>query len=289
MYYESFLLGPLEALRKIPSPFVKPGVATPVERFGGVRTSISGKGSSATYGLKRSWTFTYPLMSLRQNNFLRAFYNWSQPRALRFLDPLAINLVSADASMGGSLTRTNRAITVTAGTVTRIDLSSPALNSFLATFIDSAYSWAVPTSTAAILTFDDTLKRYIILRDLRQRVLTMEVTGSGTVQALVRPYNIAGVAQSDVLGSSVVLDGTWKPVTLTYNPAAVDYSCKVGLSIATAVGIRTPVITAVKFRDSNDVSEWSVGEGLGEVLVTAYDPQYRELGKTKTTFTVREV
>ncbi|MGH7954763.1 MAG: hypothetical protein ACREOZ_02255, partial [Gloeomargaritales cyanobacterium] len=80
MYYERFLIGPLGALRPLPSPFVSAGVPTPVERFGGVRTSISGKGSLAVYGTKRSWTFSYPLMSLREKNFLQAFYNWTQPR-----------------------------------------------------------------------------------------------------------------------------------------------------------------------------------------------------------------
>ncbi|MGH9877997.1 MAG: hypothetical protein ACRD5H_10200, partial [Nitrososphaerales archaeon] len=131
--------------------------------------------------------------------------------------------------------------------------------------------------------------KHIVLRDNRQRVLTMEVTGSGTVQALVRPYNAAGIAQADVLGTAVVLSAAWQPVTVVYIPSAADVSCKAGLSISSAAGVRIPVVTAAKFRDSNDRAEWSIGEGLGEVLVSSFTTQYRSLGNYNVGFSVREV
>ncbi|MCA1624159.1 MAG: hypothetical protein LC778_10230 [Acidobacteria bacterium] len=163
------------------------------------------------------------------------------------------------------------------------------MNSYLRTFIDSGIRWTVPAATAGTLLSNFDIREQIVLRDLRPLVLTLEVTGSGVVQALIRPFNRTGVAQTDILGNAVTLNTTWQSVSLTYSPGSNDATCAVGLNCQSGAGERIITTTAIKCRDSNDDPRWSIGGGIGEVAIIDFDAQYNTFHTYEISFTVREV
>jgi len=285
---ERFLIGPLGYLQSLPSPFSNKGVTTPVMRLGGTRQSAVGHSSLAVSGFKKEWEFDYPILSIQETNKLRALWHWTQPRPLRFIDPFISNLLSADVSTGGGISRTIAAFTRTGGDLARIDIVSPTLPLPIASYLDSAIQWTVPTLTSGILLFDDFLTKYIPLRDLRPLTLKMQVNGTGSVQALIRPRNLAGVVQADILGLSTVLDpALWKTLEVTYTPSAGHVSCVAGLALSSTAGIRIPLVTAIKLSELGD--DWSIGEGIGSVLVSNFESRYLSLHNYDIRFSIQEV
>ncbi|MGH3834102.1 MAG: hypothetical protein ACRDSF_00140 [Pseudonocardiaceae bacterium] len=263
-WHEPFLLGPLGYMREIPSPSHSSGVDSNIIRSGGEFETASGNMSIDTFGHKKEWKFTWPWIDSRQADELMAFFRTARRRGLRMLDPFVLNLLSADVSMGGGESRTARLFQPAVGTVACFDVS-PTLPSYLVPFIDTMIQWVVPTSTTGVVLADSGILQRTPLRDARPLKFNLQVTGQGTVQALVRPFDLAGSALSDVLGTAVVLDSTWKTVSVSYSPAITHISTAVGLSIATAVGIRTLGFTALKFGEQSD--QWQIGEMTGPVLL----------------------
>jgi len=116
----------------------------------------------------------------------------------------------------------------------------------------------------------------------------MQVNGTGNVQALIRPRNAAGVVQADILGLSTVLDpALWKPIEVTYTPSAGHASCVAGLSISSAIGVRTPLVTAISLSELG--LDWSIGEGIGSVLVSNFESRYLSLSYYDVRFAIQEV
>lgn len=284
-WYEEFLLGPLGYMSSIPSPSHSSGVESNILRMGGEFESASGNLSTDVLGFKKEWKFTWPWLSSIQANQLIAFFRASQRRQLRIIDPYAENLLSAEVSSGGGDSRTADAFSPNTGTVSCLSVT-PALPSILVPQLDTMIQWVVPTSTAGILLGDSSVTDRIPLRDQRTLSLTIQATGQGTVQALIRPYNLAGSALSDVLGASVVLDSTWKTVSIVYSPASTHVSVIAGLSIASAVGIRTLAISALKLGEKLD--PWCMGEGVGLVIVRQFTRKLRPHNRYEIQVTIRE-
>lgn len=282
---EPFLLGPLGYMREIPSPPHSAGVDSNVVKTGGEFESASGNLSVDSFGAKKEWRFTWPWLDERQSAELMAFFRGSQRRGLRIYDPYVSNLLSADVSMGGGESRTAKFFQPDVGTVACFT-ASPTLATALVPFIDTMIQWVVPISTTGVVLADSGLTRRTPLRDQRSLTFALQATGQGTVQALVRPFNLAGSALSDVLGSAVVLDSTWKTVSVSYSPITTHVSAAVGLSIATAGSVRTLGVTALQFGEQAD--QWQIGEMTGPVIIRQATRKLRPWKKYEVQVTIRE-
>lgn len=272
---EKFQIGPLGYMKDLPSPAARPGVEVTPRRLGGTFESINGRTTVDIFGQTREWVFTWPMLTKTQENMLRSLYSISPIQDLRFIDPFLDNQLTPDASTGGSISKTSDHFLATAGTYSRILIVTPVLADSFIPDIDSAIQWVVPASTAAVLYADDTVYYRTPIRDTRPLYLKWLATGQGTVQATIKPYNKAGIALTVQTGSSVVLDGTWKEITYTYTPTAGShYSFAAGVTKASVGSQQTLLITAGQINDVASVP-WSLGEGIGPVIVSAFDRKYK--------------
>jgi len=288
--HETFMLGPLGYMLDLPSPSARAGVNAPQNRYGGVFESATGKKTVDVLGSRRKWEFNWVNLAKNQDSLLRAFWLQTAMQSLRFIDPFADNLLTPDASSGGSTSKTSDSFTKTAGTsLGPIAITTPVLADILVPFISHAQQWVMPASTVGQLWADDNAYFRIPIRDTRPLYLKWLATGSGTVHAAVKPYNKAGSSLTVQTGSGVALDATWKAITYTYTPTASShYSFSAGLTLDSSAGIKTILLTAGQVNDVSGV-DWSLGEGVGPVIITSYDPTYSHYTRKYTTkFIVEE-
>lgn len=103
-YDTQFYIGPLGDL--LPLPGVESGVDTPLAVIGGTHTSLTGAYTRDVFGYKRSWTWTYPMLTDKQARHIEALQRNLVPGPLYLIDPRRRNRLPEQIASGGSLLRT---------------------------------------------------------------------------------------------------------------------------------------------------------------------------------------
>jgi hypothetical protein len=103
-YDTEFYVGPLGDL--LPLPGVESGVDTPLAVIGGTHTSLTGAYTRDVFGYKRSWTWTYPMLTDKQARHVEALQRNLVPGPLYLIDPRRRNRLPEQIASGGSLLRT---------------------------------------------------------------------------------------------------------------------------------------------------------------------------------------
>lgn len=103
-YDTGFYVGPLGNLLELPG--VASQIDTPLSVIGGTHTSLTGAFTRDRFGYKRSWTWTYPLLTDRQAQLVEALHRNLIPGPLYLLDPRRPNRLPEQIASGGSLLRT---------------------------------------------------------------------------------------------------------------------------------------------------------------------------------------
>lgn len=103
-YDTQFYVGPLGDLLALPG--VESGVDTPLAVIGGTHTSLTGAYTRDVFGYKRSWTWTYPMLTDRQARHVEALQRNLVPGPLYLIDPRRRNRLPEQIASAGSLLRT---------------------------------------------------------------------------------------------------------------------------------------------------------------------------------------
>lgn len=103
-YDTRFYVGPIGGLR--PLPDTAEAVDTPLAVIGGTHTSLTGTRTRDTFGYKRSWVWSYGLLTDNQAKHIEALQRNIIPGPLYLLDPRRPNRLPEQIASGGSLLRT---------------------------------------------------------------------------------------------------------------------------------------------------------------------------------------
>ncbi|GAB3873750.1 hypothetical protein GCM10029964_014540 [Kibdelosporangium lantanae] len=112
-----FWLGPLGALRALPSPSLGSGPEATSTRYGATHRSLSGRPTIDVLGMRRTWSLTWPFLDPDTHAYLDALYLGLVSDPLWLIDPQRPNRLSVGVASGGSTTRTTDLFTATAGTL----------------------------------------------------------------------------------------------------------------------------------------------------------------------------
>jgi hypothetical protein len=282
--FTTYWLGPLGALRALPMVPVHGSVDVDLALIGATQTTLGGRLVLDIAGHKRTWGMSWQCLTNDEIGAIRAVFLGLPGAIPRLVDPRETNRLSADASSGGSYTRTAAAFAPTAGTVAYAAMTVPAA---LVDLLAGGISWAVTTAGGTLLA-DSGSDRRVPLIPGEQVTVTAWAAGAGAAQVGAVPYDAAGVAGAASLGALVTLTGAWQRLTHTWTPGAGAVAGAPAL-VAAAGSARTVTTTAWQWQASA-VTDWTPGLGCPQVLITASSRRLPGVGSgNDLDITVREV
>lgn len=284
-WHDRFLLGPLGAMRELPSPPAGGGVDVDPQRRGGVFEALGGSVVVDVWRVLRVWEFEWPeRFPVEVDRILRAWHGLDR-RPRRLLDPMhGANLASLDASTVGAASRTLRTFVVGGRPVTFVPLLDvpDELDG-----VTGGIAWSVPGQTADALRADVARRAPTLDRPV---TVSMYVRGSGAARAQAVPY-AAGAAPDDggdpYVGAPVTLTGSWQRLTVTM-PAGVGESVVAGLHVD-AGAQRTVESVGWQVEHGDEASRWTPGGACPVVVLGGHDYGYRRLNRRTINLTLREV
>ncbi|SES49059.1 hypothetical protein [Actinokineospora terrae] len=112
-----FHLGPLGALRALPSPSLGGGPDATATRLGGVHRSLGGRVTVDQVAVKRTWSLTWPYLDPDTHAYLDALHLGLVDGPLWLIDGERRNRLAPRVAATGSATRTTAGFSPTAGTL----------------------------------------------------------------------------------------------------------------------------------------------------------------------------
>lgn len=283
-WHDPFLLGPLGAMRELPSPPAGGGVDVDPVRIGGVREALGGRTVVDVWRVVREWSFSWPDgFPAEVERVLRAWHGLDR-RPRRLLDPMhGPNLATLDLSAGGAVTRSVREITVggssgSASFAPRADMPA-ALDD-----VTGAYVWQVPESSSNL-----------VLRAGSRRpaptlggpvCVSAYVRGAGGCRVQGIGRTAAGAEQTHP-GPEIALSGAWQRMSAVVPAGAVE-SVSVGLWARSGAS-RTVEATGWQIEHGTEPSEWSLGGACPRVVLLDHTHSYRRLNRRDMSLVLREV
>lgn len=289
-YDTAFYVGPVGGL--IPLPGVESGVDTALVVIGGTHTSLTGAFTQDTFGYKRSWTWTYPMLTDRQARHVAALNRNLVPGPIYLIDPRQRNRLPEQIASGGSLLR-NPSGFIPSNTTTCLwrPLNYPSADMTTLPahpILRGALEWQVlAAGSAGIELAGHALDGRHNVPVLSQEVLRASWWATGpestTATGTVTIFDAGGnqlVAQT--VPGVLLSSATWRRVHTSFIcPANAAY-----LRLSLAVGSDTPVgsiyVTALsveryhptyvpgltQYCDELDFGDWSLGGGAPQVIPT---------------------
>lgn len=278
--FSYFWLGPLGRLRQLPLLPLAGATDADEDVVGDLHVSLAGAATQDVMGHKRSWRMDWAALSPTETAPLHAWYLGLSRSPLRIVDPRAGNRLTRDGSSGGSYSRSAAAHTVTAGT--RAYAAVTDYPTAYAGLVDGGVAWSVPLSTVCTLRVDDTDRIPLI----PGQAITVRALVKGTLGAQlgVQYYDVAGVAGSTSLASSVTLAG-WAELSHTFTPSALQVSASAVLTVASGAA-RTVTVGPAWWHPTE--TSWSPGHGCPRVLATGMGTRHPGLALSQPSLTLRE-
>jgi len=305
-----FYVGPLGGLLTLPG--TPSEVETPLTVIGGTHTSLTGAFTRDRFGYKRSWTWTYPMLTERQARLVEAFQRNMVPGPLYLIDPRRPNRLPEQIASGGSLLRTPTGF-VPSNTTTclwRPLTYPPATQATLpaAPILRGCLEWQVLAAGSASLELaghagDGRHNVPVMPGETLEAAVWATGSASTTLNGTVTIYNGAGT-----LLATHALYGTQLSMSV-WRAATAGFVCPTGAAYARlrlTVGSDTPVgsiyVTALQFSryhpeyvpgltvhcDEPDFGGWSLGGGAPMVVTDVGSTSYQRASLQSSALTLIE-
>jgi hypothetical protein len=253
-----FYLGPLGTLHELPGLPTETPPQFALSIPGVEHRSLSGRGTVDRNGrLRRSWGLGFDWLTEDQELAIQAALRGSANATLRFYDPRKRNSLPEDVSTGGSTTRGVTAFT-DVGAATPVFLAADVPTDFSG-ILAGGINWPMVTNTQQLW---GTFERHPIFTTSTYR-FSVYAKGSTTFKLGVRPFNLAGVEQANVLDAATsTATGVWQRFSWVYTPAAGIASAYFGLNATGSGNIQT---TGWTVQTDEPLLKWTFGYGCPEV------------------------
>jgi hypothetical protein len=272
-----FWLGPLGALRVLPSPSLGAGPEASSTRFGTVHRSLSGRPTVDRLGVKRTWSLTWPYLDADTHAYLDALHLGLIAGPVWLLDPQRVNQLGGQAASAGSANHSTDGFTTTAGTLTW----SPGIRAGAP--VDGGISWTVPAEGGRLEATGP-----VPVPDLLPVTFSVFLAGTRPVRLTVTTENASGIPVS-VLDSPPILPGSaGSRTSLVVTPAPGVAACRVAIT-APADTPATIATAAWQVQPGTMPSAWRPGGGAAVVIVESLRVAYPVPGSYATTATLLEV
>ncbi|MGW1679396.1 hypothetical protein [Saccharopolyspora sp. NPDC002376] len=277
----SLYLGPLGGLVKIRPP--RQGVETPVRRYGGAHTAITGATTVDVTGHRARYAMKWRWLSQAEMEWFEAIHLRHIPGPLRLLLGYKRNRLSRSAGSLGYGVRDMAGVTLTAGSASRSPLwpaDAPPAGAGL-----SWASWAVGDSVR----LDRTYPVPVLPGETITASVYVRASAANAVRLDLDHYGATGYAGTTT-GTAVNLTAnTWQRLTLTVTPAADVWAVSPAVTVTGQVTANDAlVIAAAQVEASATVSAWSLGGGAPAVSVDQMPTEAPRSGYTHTELTLVE-
>lgn len=310
-YDTGFYVGPLGNLQELPG--VASQIDTPLSVIGGTHTSLSGAFTRDRFGYKRSWTWTYPLLTDRQAQLVEALHRNLIPGPLYLLDPRRPNRLPEQIASGGSLLRTPTGF-IPSNTTTCLwrPLTYPgATTSTLPPYpiLRGGLEWqllaggAGGTLELAGKALDGRHNTPVIPRETLE--FSAWVTGlpAASVSATVTVYNASGTSLATATAATVQLSlTTWRLVSVAF--VCPDEAAYLRVQVNAAAGspsgsIYVTALQVARYHpefvpgltqhcDEADYGGWGLGGGAPQVVTDVGATTYVRPGLQSSALTLIE-
>ncbi|MFI9381239.1 hypothetical protein [Kutzneria sp. NPDC052558] len=275
-----FLLGPLGALRALPSPTLGTAPVASAARLGGVHRSLTGRVTVDRLAVRRTWTLAWPYLDDATRAYLDALYLGVVAGPLWLVDPMRVNRLPGHVAATGSASRTTTGFTVTAGTVAW----AAGVPTVAEVPLAGGLSWSVPASGGA-LTAD------AVVPVAGGETVTASATLAGTVPAAlsVSSFTAAGAALRVDQGTTGPpgTAGTRAALTTTL-PATAAY-IRVGVSAAASSAGGPLTVSGWQAEAGLLPGGWQAGGGAAVVVVDSLSTTYPIPTAAEVALTLLEV
>jgi hypothetical protein len=273
-----FWLGPVGALRPLPSPSLGAGPEASSTRFGTVHRSLSGRPTVDRLGIKRTWTLTWPYLDPDTHAYLDALHLGLITGPVWLVDPQRVNQLGVQAASAGSANHSTDGFTTTAGNLAW----SPAIRTGAP--VDGGISWSVPAEGGRL-----EATGHVPVPDLLPVVFSVFLAGTRPVRLTVTTENPSGIPVS-VLDSPPILPGsTGTRTSLVVTPAPGVAACRVAITAPPDTATTTIGTAAWQVQPGTLPSPWRPGGGAAVVIVESLRVAYPVPGSYATTATLLEV
>ncbi len=271
-----FWLGPLGALRALPSPSLDSGPEANSTRYGATHRSLSGRPTIDLLGVRRTWTLSWPFLDAATHAYLDALHLGLITEPVWLIDPQRPNRLPVPVASTGSTTRTTERFTTTAGTLAWIPSSLGALPAA------GGLAWTVSAEGGRL----DATGR-VPLPDTGPVTFSAYAAATRPVRLTATTETTTGNPLSTHDSDPVTPEPTGTRLTLTVTPPAGAAACRVALTTppGTAATITT---TGWQLEAGRLATPWNAGGGAAVVLVESLRVTYPLPGSYATTLTLLE-
>lgn len=281
-WHDPFLLGPLGAMRELPSPPASGGVDVTPARRGGIFEALGGSVVVDVWRVLRRWDFEWPERMARDVAPILRQWQGLDRRPRRLLDPMhGPNLLTLDAATVGAASRTLDAFVLGGRPVAfrpLLDVPDELAG------VVGGLRWTVPEGIADALRADTTRRAPALGRPV---TVSMWVRGSGTARAQAVPYSAGGERGDPYVGAQTTLTGAWQRLAATA-PAGAGESVAPGLHVD-AGAQRTVESVGWQAEHGATASPWGDGGACPVVVLADHNYAYRRLNRRTIKLSVREV
>lgn len=275
-----FWLGPLGALRALPSPSLGGAPEMVPVRTGGLHRSITGRPTLDRLGIRRTWVLTWPYLDEDTHRWLSLLYAGLLGGPVWLLDPTAGNRLPVQVATAGSVEHGPEGF-ATAGTLT-----------WQATPVTPPDHPAPAGSGALTWTTADTGGGLLLTRSavpvLPGEPVTFAASAASTVPVTLTAFvlNAADVVITTVSTAPATPSSGGARMRLTVPATDGAASVRPGLVLGQAGTVTT---SAWSLTSGPEPVEWSAGGGAAMVLIESLPWKYPVPGSFATTLTLLEV
>lgn len=273
-----FLLGPLGALRPLPSPALGSPPGATATRVGAVHRSLTGRPTVDRLAVRRAWSLSWPYLDTATHAYLDAIHLGLVAGPLWLLDPQRVNRLPVPIAGTGSATRGTAGFTATTGTLA-FTTAVPAAGLPLA----GGLAWT-PAASGGQVTADP----LVPLVAGEAVTFSAHVAASAPVRLVLTTHTAAGalIGTEQTEPATPGTAGARLALTVTVTAPAGAASCRVGLATAGAGLIAT---SAWQLEAGAAPTGWQPGGGAALVLLADLSVTYPIPGAHQTAVTLLEV
>lgn len=263
MSEKEWLFGPSGDMQPLPPP--DSDIDIGLGRIGGTHESLIGTRTVDSFGYRREYSFTLPLLEDPEYSRLEGLFTGAIPEPLFLLNPMSANLASRESSTAQPLRSRSRGLSVSAGTQTRVkDRSVPV----------SWLGWATRWSGASA---SDVLR---VDEPRSYPAMPWTVTVSAYVRSsspvdVRAAVTVSGDTDSRTTGSTVTTGTGWSriSVTVTLPDGAESWTPE----LEYVSGSADLYVSVVQVERADAPTDPVIGGGLSQTSVDTFDtpsPRY---------------
>jgi hypothetical protein len=264
-----FYMGQPGAMKMLPPLPKGANSDATVTRVGVSHQSLNGTVTVDHFGYKRQWQWPYTYLNPTDVATLDGFYRGFMGQQLRLLDPRKVNFLSGQVSSAGTEKQGTSSFTASSGTLAWVTTAVASMPTDLQGLLSGVLNWTGASANATLLTSSTTG----MVIPSSYYCFSQYVSGSGTYQALIQPYDVNGNALTATTSATVTLSGTYQRVTISnYTPPSGAVSFAVGGKAISATP--TVNVTGLQCQIDQALSAWVPGNGIPLVAILSFGTKY---------------